>query len=108
MAQRQYRHNRTKRHGASASEVQAFPLHKIYFGLLRYAFCMRELTFEVTQEEDGGYCARAIGESIFTQGDTWEELREMVLDATKGYFYDTEHPAIIRLHLIRDEVLAVA
>ena len=69
---------------------------------------MRELVFEVIQEEDGGFCARAIGEGIFTQGDTWQELREMVLDATKGYFYDSEAPAHIRLHLICDEVLQVA
>ena len=73
-----------------------------------YPPLMRELVFEVTQEADGGFCARAIGETIFTQGDTWEELREMVLDATKGYFYDSQPPAQIRLHLLRDEVLAVA
>jgi predicted RNase H-like HicB family nuclease len=66
---------------------------------------MRELVFEVTQEEDGGFCARAIGEGIFTQGDTWEELREMVLDATKGYFYDSKPPEVLRLHLLRDEVV---
>jgi hypothetical protein len=66
---------------------------------------MRELVFEVTQEEDGGFCARAIGEGIFTQSDTWDELREMVLDATKGYFYDSESPAVIRLHLLRDEIV---
>jgi predicted RNase H-like HicB family nuclease len=69
---------------------------------------MSELVFEVTQEEDGGFCARAIGEAIFTQGDTWEELREMVLDATKGYFGDARLPNRVRLHLLRDEVLAVA
>ena len=67
-----------------------------------------ELVFEVTQEEDGGFCARAVGEGIFTQGDTWEELREMVLDATKGYFYDAPMPKNIRLELTRSEVLAVA
>jgi len=69
---------------------------------------MNELVFEVEQEADGGYCARAIGASIFTQGDTWEELREMVLDATKGHFLDSVPPQQIRLHLLRDEVLKVA
>ncbi len=69
---------------------------------------MRELVFEVTPEEDGGYSAKAIGEGIFTQGDTREELRETVLDATKGYFFDSSPPERIRLHLIRDEILAVA
>jgi hypothetical protein len=71
---------------------------------------MRELVFEVRQEEDGGYCARAVGEGIFTQGDTWDELKEMVLDATRGYFYDSTLPDALILHLVteRDEVLKVA
>ncbi len=69
---------------------------------------MDELVFEVTQEEDGGFCAHALGEGIFTQGDTWDELRAMVLDATLLYFHDSKPPATIRLHLLRDEVLGVA
>jgi hypothetical protein len=69
---------------------------------------MSELVFEVEQEANGGFCARAIGASIFTQGDTWDELREMVLDATKGHFADSELPGQIRLHLLRDEILKVA
>lgn len=71
---------------------------------------MREQVFDVVQEEDGGYCAEAIGESIFTQGDTWSELRAMVREATDFYFEDhrQDAPSSIRLHLRRDEVLAVA
>ena len=72
---------------------------------------MSELVFEVTPAEEGGYNARAIGEGIFTQGDTWEELREMVLDATRGYFHGSKPPSSIRLRLMRiesDEVLKVA
>ena len=68
----------------------------------------RELVFEVHEEPEGGYSAAAVGEGIVTQGDTWDELREMVQDATKAYFFDSEPPATIRLHLVRDEVLAVA
>ena len=67
-----------------------------------------ELVFEVTQEPDGGYSAKAIGESIFTQGDSWEELRAMALDAVKCHFGDSTGPATIRLHLVLDDVLAVA
>jgi hypothetical protein len=67
---------------------------------------MDELVFNVTQEEDGGYVAVAVGESIVTQGDDWGELCEMVLDATKGYFYDSAPPARIRRHM--EQVLAVA
>jgi predicted RNase H-like HicB family nuclease len=73
---------------------------------------MRQLIFNVEQEEDGGYVAVAVGESIVTQGDTWDELCYMVMDATKGYFYDSEPPASIRLHLqdakSDDRLLAVA
>jgi hypothetical protein len=58
---------------------------------------MRELVFNVTQESDGGYVAVAVGESIVTQGDTWDELCYMVLDATKGYFHDYAPPGTIRL-----------
>ena len=70
---------------------------------------MRELIFEVTEEEEGGYSAAAVGERIYTQGDTWQELEEMVLDATKLYFEKTvEAPTSIRLHLLRETVLKVA
>ena len=47
---------------------------------------MDELVFDVTQEADGGYVAECLGEDIFTQGDTWDELRrnvspQMVMDS---------------------------
>lgn len=69
---------------------------------------MSELVFNVAQESDGGYVAVAVGESIATQGDTWDELCYMVLDAVKGYFGDKEPPARIRLFLHVEQVLAVA
>ena len=69
---------------------------------------MSELLFNVTQEPDGGYVAVAVGESIATQGDTWDELCYMVLDATKLYFSGSQLPARIRLFLHVEQVLAVA
>jgi hypothetical protein len=75
---------------------------------------MAELVFEAVQEADGGYCAECLTENIFTQGDTWDELRKNVVDATKAYFFDRPEfagsagPRQIRLHLVRDEVLSVA
>jgi len=69
---------------------------------------MSELVFEVVQEADGGYCAECLTESIFTQGDTWDELRENSIEATAAFFFDRPRPARIRLHLVRDEVLSVA
>ena len=71
---------------------------------------MNELVFEVIQEEDGGFVAESLGENIVTQGDTWEALRENVRDAVRCYFFDqpSKAPARLRLHLVRDEVLANA
>jgi predicted RNase H-like HicB family nuclease len=64
-----------------------------------------ELVFEVSQEADGGYVAECMTESIVTQGDTWEELRAMVIDAVDAYFFDSPKPQAIRLHLVRNEVV---
>ena len=66
-----------------------------------------EIIFEVTEADEGGYCASALGFGIHTQGETLEELRTMVRDAVSCYFDTLEQtPNIIRLHFVRDEVLA--
>ena len=69
---------------------------------------MNELVFDVVQEADGGYCAECLTESIVTEGDSWDELKANVREAVRGYFFDQpERQTIsIRLHLVRDEVLA--
>ena len=69
---------------------------------------MLELVFEVVQEADGGYCAECLTENIFTEGDTWEQLRNNVREATAAFFFDRPLPASVRLRLVRDEILAVA
>ena len=70
--------------------------------------CMAELVFEVAQEADGGYCAECLTEDIFTEGETWDELRGNVREAVSAFFFDGTPPQQIRLHLVRDEVLVVA
>lgn len=66
-----------------------------------------EIIFEVTEAEEGGYCAAALGFGIHTQGETLAELRAMVRDAVACYFDTPEQaPKIIRLHFVRDEVFA--
>lgn len=68
---------------------------------------MSEIIFEVREAEEGGLWARALGHSIFTQGEDWNDLRTMVKDAVACHFQKkSEQPKIIRLHFIRDEVLA--
>lgn len=68
-----------------------------------------EIIFEVSQDEaDGGYSASAVGYGIHTQGETLEEVRANVRDAVECYFDEgMERPALIRLHFVRDEVLAL-
>lgn len=67
-----------------------------------------ELIFEVRDAEEGGYCARALGHSIFTEADTWEELRANVLEATSVHFEDGPvHPRLVQLHYVRDELIPV-
>jgi len=67
-----------------------------------------EIVFSVTQESDGGFVAECLSHDIFTQGDTWEQLRSNVREAVSAYFFDQPKPSHIRLHLVRDEVLAYA
>jgi hypothetical protein len=68
---------------------------------------MSEIIFEVCEAEEGGLWARALGYSIFTQGEDWAELRKMVKDAVACHFEkESERPKVIRLHYVRDEVLA--
>jgi predicted RNase H-like HicB family nuclease len=70
---------------------------------------MNEIIFEVREDEaDGGFVARALGHSIVTQADTWEELRDNVQEAVRCHFDEGEAPRIIRLHRVMDEVLTLA
>lgn len=67
---------------------------------------MNEIIFLVQEAAEGGYEARALSESIFTEADTLPELREMVHDAVACHFEDEGRPSVIRLRFVRDEVLA--
>jgi hypothetical protein len=67
---------------------------------------MRELIFVVEEAAEGGYTARALGESIFTEAESLQELRSRVRDAVRCHFDDGTAPKIIRLHFVREEVLA--
>ncbi len=67
---------------------------------------MDELIFVVETAPEGGYNARALGQSIFTEADDVETLRERVRDAVRCHFNLGEGPRIIRLHFVREEVIA--
>jgi predicted RNase H-like HicB family nuclease len=68
---------------------------------------MTEIVFLVEEDPGGGYTAAALGESVVTQADKLEELREQVRDAVRCHFPDEQsRPKLIRLHFVRDEVFA--
>jgi len=63
-----------------------------------------ELIFLVEEADEGGYTARALTVSIFTEGDDIEHLREQVRDAVRCHFEEAQRPRVIRLHFVREEV----
>jgi len=67
----------------------------------------KEIIFLVEESPEGGYEGRALGYSIFTEADTYEDLKQMVQDAVNCHFEGAERPRVVRLHLVKDEVLPV-
>ena len=67
---------------------------------------MNEIVFLVEEAPEGGYTARALGESIFTEADSLPQLHVAVRDAVRCHFDEPGAPKLIRLHFVRDEVIA--
>ena len=67
---------------------------------------MDELIFLVTEAAEGGYTARALGASIFTEAEDMAGLRDQVRDAVRCHFDEGQGPKVIRLHFVREEVIA--
>jgi hypothetical protein len=67
----------------------------------------KEIIFLVEESPEGGYEARALGYSIFTEADTFEDLKRMAQDAVKCHFEAAERPRVMRLHLVKEEILPV-
>lgn len=67
---------------------------------------MNEVIFLIENAIEGGYTARALGESIFTEADDVENLRENIREAVNCHFEAEEKPKIIRLHFISEELIA--
>ncbi|QLQ06118.1 MAG: 2-oxoisovalerate dehydrogenase [Anaerolineae bacterium] len=67
---------------------------------------MQEIIFLVEEAPEGGYVARALGYSIYTEGDTWEELKAAVQDAVACHWDNPgQRPSVIRLHYLREEAI---
>jgi hypothetical protein len=67
---------------------------------------MNEIIFLVSEDAEGGYTARALGQSIYTEADTWDELRTAIKEAVHCHFDEGQAPAMIRLHRVHDELMA--
>lgn len=68
---------------------------------------MNEIFFLVEEALEGGYTARAIGESIFTEGDTMNELKSNIREAVHCHFDGPDVPKVIRLHFVKEEIITV-
>ena len=68
---------------------------------------MNEIIFSVEEAPEGGYSARALGVSIHTEADTLDELHIAIRDAVKCHFEEGQLPKVIRLHFIKEELIAV-
>lgn len=68
---------------------------------------MDEIIFVVAEAPEGGFTARALGESICTEADALPDLRENVRDAVRCHFDEGKAPRVVRLHLVRDDVFAM-
>lgn len=66
-----------------------------------------EIIFEVVESPEGGFEAKALGFSIFTEADSWDQLKAEILDAVRCHFDAEELPRLVRIHLVKDEVIAV-
>jgi len=67
----------------------------------------KEALFLVEEAAEGGYTARALGYSIFTEADSWEELKKAIRDAVQCHFDEGEQPDLIRLHAVHEEIVPV-
>ena len=68
---------------------------------------MNEIIFLVEEALEGGFTAKAIGESIFTEGDTMDEIKVNIKEAVECHFDEDKKPKLIRLHMIKEEVIVV-
>ncbi len=66
-----------------------------------------EIIFYIEDSMEGGFEARALGYSIFTEGDTVDELKTNIIDAVKCHFEPEKLPSVIRLHFVKEEALSL-
>jgi hypothetical protein len=65
----------------------------------------KEIIFLIEEDVEGGFIGKALDYPIFTEAESLEELKTMTQDAVRCHFEDTERPLMIRLHIVKDEVI---
>ena len=68
---------------------------------------MKEIIFLVEEAVEGGFVAKALGESIFTEADSLTELRTNIKEAVECHFDEGDIPKLIRLHIVKDELITL-
>ena len=68
---------------------------------------MNEILFVVDEADDGSLRTSAVGAAIHTEADNLEELHREIRDAVHCHFEAGEAPPLIRLHHLRQELLAL-
>ena len=87
--------------GSDRSRGEANRKPKLYSRIM-------ELIFEVRDAQEGGFYARALGQAIFTEAETWEDLRSNILEATALHFEASQsRPRLVQLHYVKDELIPV-
>lgn len=69
---------------------------------------LKEIIFLVEEAPEGGYVAQALGHSIFTEADSWDELREAVQDAVRCHFEEDERPTSVHLRVVQEEMPCIS
>lgn len=64
-----------------------------------------EVIFLIEEAPEGGFTARALGASIFTEADRVIDLYDKIRDAVRCHFDEDQIPKVIRLHFVREEVI---
>ena len=86
------------------------PFHRLKYTKVKIVntdiLIVTEIIFLVEEDLEGGYTAKSLGESIFTQANDIDSLKKMIRDAVDCHYEEAEKPKMIRLHIVRDEVIA--
>ncbi len=68
---------------------------------------MEELIFIIKESDEGGFEAKALEYSIFTEAEDMNSLKKAIKDAVICHFEKENMPKIIRLHMVKDELMSV-